>query len=78
MRKAGLTPSLTSSRVSPSAATEGDREIASLADHVFYVPDTAEPLQPLLTAVPPQLIACHAALIRDCNVDKPTETLQKA
>ena len=52
-------------------ATEGDREIASLADHVLYVPDTAEPLQPLLTAIPLQLIAYHAALLRGCNVDKP-------
>ena len=52
-------------------ATEGDREIAQIADHVLYVPDTLEPLQPLVVAVPLQLIAYHAALIRGCNVDKP-------
>jgi glucosamine--fructose-6-phosphate aminotransferase (isomerizing) len=52
-------------------ATEGDREIRRLADHVLYVPDTAEPLQPLLTVIPLQLIAYHAAVIRGCNVDKP-------
>ena len=52
-------------------ATEGDREIAKLAEHVLYVPDTLEPLQPLLTVIPLQLIAYHAALIRGCNVDKP-------
>lgn len=52
-------------------ATEGDKEIASLTDHVLYVPDTLEPLQPLLTVLPLQLIAYHAAVLRGCNVDKP-------
>ncbi len=52
-------------------ATEGDREIGGLADHVVFVPDTPEPLQPLLTAIPLQLIAYHAAVLRGCNVDKP-------
>ena len=52
-------------------ATEGDREIAKQADHVLYVPHTLEPLQPLLTAIPLQLIAYHAAVVRGCNVDKP-------
>ena len=52
-------------------ATEGDREIKELVEHVLYVPDTLEPLQPLLTVIPLQLIAYHAALIRGCDVDKP-------
>ncbi len=52
-------------------ATEGNTEIESLAKHTFYVPDIAEPLQPLLTVVPLQLIAYHAAVLRGCNVDKP-------
>jgi len=52
-------------------ATEGDREIAKMAEVVFYVPDTLEPLQPLLTVIPLQLIAYHAAVLRGCNVDKP-------
>lgn len=54
-----------------AVATDGDREIRKLADRVLYVPDTIEPLQPLLTAIPLQLIAYHAAVIRGCNVDKP-------
>ena len=54
-----------------AVATEGDREIGKLADHVLYVPDTLEPLQPLVTSVPLQLIAYHAAVIRGCDVDKP-------
>lgn len=52
-------------------ATEGDSEIRNMADHVIYVPDTIEPLQPLLTAIPLQLIAYHVAVLRGCNVDKP-------
>jgi len=52
-------------------ATEGDREIGNLAEQVIYVPDIPEPLQPLLTTIPLQLIAFHAAVLRGCNVDKP-------
>jgi glucosamine--fructose-6-phosphate aminotransferase (isomerizing) len=52
-------------------ATEGDREIKRLAEHVLYVPDTLEPLQPPLAVIPLQLIAYHAAVLRGCNVDKP-------
>ncbi|MCH8968804.1 MAG: hypothetical protein IIA66_06785, partial [Planctomycetes bacterium] len=39
--------------------------------HVSYVPDCPEPLQPLLTTIPVQLLAYHAAVLRGCNVDKP-------
>jgi len=54
-----------------AVATEGEEEIASLADEVFYIPDAPEPLQPLLTIVPLQLLAYHAALLRGHDVDKP-------
>jgi glucosamine--fructose-6-phosphate aminotransferase (isomerizing) len=54
-----------------AVATEGDEEIQSLADDVFYVPDAPEPLQPLLTIVPLQLLAYHMALLRGHDVDKP-------
>ena len=54
-----------------AVATEGDEEIASLAEHVFYVPDVPEPLQPMVTVVPLQLLAYHAAVLRGCDVDKP-------
>jgi glucosamine--fructose-6-phosphate aminotransferase (isomerizing) len=54
-----------------AVATEGDDEIQSLADDVFYVPDAPEPLQPLLTIVPLQLLAYHMALLRGHDVDKP-------
>ena len=34
-------------------------------------PRRPEPLQPLLSVVPLQLLAYHAAVARGCNVDKP-------
>jgi glucosamine--fructose-6-phosphate aminotransferase (isomerizing) len=54
-----------------AVATEGDAAIKRHSDHVVYVPDTLEPLQPLLSVVPLQLLAYHAAVARGCNVDKP-------
>jgi len=54
-----------------AVATEGDPDVAQMAEHVFYVPDVPEPLQPMLTVVPLQLLAYHAAVLRNCNVDKP-------
>ncbi|HWL92201.1 MAG TPA: glutamine--fructose-6-phosphate transaminase (isomerizing) [Phycisphaerae bacterium] len=54
-----------------AVATEGDNEMADLAEHVFYVPDVPEPLQPMVSIVPLQLLAYHAAVLRGCDVDKP-------
>lgn len=52
-------------------ACEGDERVAELADEVIYVPDVEEYLQPLVTAVPLQLLSYHIALLRGCNVDRP-------
>jgi glucosamine--fructose-6-phosphate aminotransferase (isomerizing) len=52
-------------------ACEGDTDIARVADDVIYVPDVEEYLQPLVCAVPLQLLAYHIALLRGCNVDRP-------
>jgi len=54
-----------------AVATEGDQEIGRHTDHVIYVPDVSEPLQPLLNVVPLQLLAYHVAVMRGCAVDKP-------
>jgi glucosamine--fructose-6-phosphate aminotransferase (isomerizing) len=54
-----------------AVATEGDDHIRRYSDHVITVPPVPEPLQPLLTVVPLQLLAYHAAVARGCNVDKP-------
>jgi len=54
-----------------AVATEGDLDITKHCDDVFYVPDVPEPLQPLLTVIPLQLLAYHAAVLRGKDVDKP-------
>ncbi|MHC4108264.1 MAG: glutamine--fructose-6-phosphate transaminase (isomerizing) [Planctomycetota bacterium] len=54
-----------------AVATEGDADIRRHCEEVFYVPDVSDPLQPMLTVVPLQLLAYHAAVIRGKDVDKP-------
>ncbi|MBN1457552.1 MAG: glutamine--fructose-6-phosphate transaminase (isomerizing) [Sedimentisphaerales bacterium] len=52
-------------------ATEGDENIKQYADHLITVPNTVDQLQPILTVVPLQLLAYHAAVLRGHDVDKP-------
>jgi glucosamine--fructose-6-phosphate aminotransferase (isomerizing) len=52
-------------------ATEGDRKIGAIVEHVFYVPATTELLMPILMAVPMQLLAYHIAARRGCEIDQP-------
>jgi glucosamine--fructose-6-phosphate aminotransferase (isomerizing) len=52
-------------------ATEGDHDIASDARDTLYVPSAPSLLQPLVTAVPLQLLAYHIARQRGCDVDQP-------
>ncbi|HET8910504.1 MAG TPA: glutamine--fructose-6-phosphate transaminase (isomerizing) [Ktedonobacteraceae bacterium] len=52
-------------------ATEGDEEIRAHADDVLYVPATLEALSPLLSVIPLQFFAYHAAIARGCDVDQP-------
>jgi glucosamine--fructose-6-phosphate aminotransferase (isomerizing) len=54
-----------------AVASEGDRDIAGVADHVLYVPKTPELLSPVLVSVPLQLLAYHIAKLRGCDVDQP-------
>ncbi len=54
-----------------AVATEGDESIRKYAEDVLYVPDIPEALSPLLTVVPLQLMAYHAAVLRGHDVDKP-------
>jgi glucosamine--fructose-6-phosphate aminotransferase (isomerizing) len=51
--------------------TEGDEIISKIADHTIEIPDTLEPLTPLLSVIPLQLLSYHIAVIRGCNVDQP-------
>jgi len=52
-------------------ATQGDENIKKHADHLIAVPQTPELFQPLLTVLPLQLLAYHAAVLRGHDVDKP-------
>jgi len=48
-----------------------DAQLEKLADRVILVPSVPEPLQPIVSVVPLQLLAYHIALLRNCDVDKP-------
>ena len=54
-----------------AVVTEGDSTIKKLADYTIEIPATEDPLTPLLSVVPLQLLAYHIALQRGCNVDQP-------
>jgi len=51
--------------------SEGDTEVAAIADHVIEIPCVEELLVPLVATVPLQLLSYHIALMRGCNVDQP-------
>ena len=54
-----------------AVATEGDEQIKTVAEDVLYVPEVEECLSPMVTVVPLQLLAYHAAVLRGHDVDKP-------
>ena len=54
-----------------AVVTEGDSEITGLADYTFPIPETMDPLTPLLSVIPLQLLAYYIAVRRGCDVDKP-------
>jgi glucosamine--fructose-6-phosphate aminotransferase (isomerizing) len=54
-----------------AVATEGDDLVASMADHVLWVPECPWLLSPVVTVIPLQLLAYHIAVIRGLDVDQP-------
>ncbi len=52
-------------------ATEGDEQMAKLADHTIFVPHTAELLSPILEIVPLQLFAYYMTVKKGLDVDRP-------
>ncbi|WP_419948106.1 glutamine--fructose-6-phosphate transaminase (isomerizing) [Candidatus Palauibacter sp.] len=52
-------------------ATGRDEALAAKADHLIRVPGTVPLLQPIVNAVPLQLLAYHIAVRRGCDVDRP-------
>lgn len=54
-----------------AVATEGDEDIKRIAEDVLYVPEVSDPLSPMVTVIPLQLMAYYAAVARGHDVDKP-------
>jgi len=54
-----------------AVVSEGNRDLDKMVDHVIKVPETIEPLSPLINTVPLQLLSYHIAVLRGCNVDQP-------
>jgi glucosamine--fructose-6-phosphate aminotransferase (isomerizing) len=52
-------------------ATEGRKQIASLADDVIFIPRCPDFISPILAVIPLQLFAYHLAVKLGCDVDKP-------
>lgn len=51
--------------------SEGDTELASMADDCIEIPKTIECLEPLITTIPLQLLAYHVAVCKGKDVDQP-------
>ncbi|MEQ8304510.1 MAG: glutamine--fructose-6-phosphate transaminase (isomerizing) [Cyclobacteriaceae bacterium] len=54
-----------------SVVTEGDDIIPEMSEYVIEIPSTLEPLMPLISVIPLQLLSYHMAVLRGCNVDQP-------
>jgi glucosamine--fructose-6-phosphate aminotransferase (isomerizing) len=54
-----------------AVATDGDQQIADIADHVLWVPETPWLLSPVTTVIPLQMLAYHIAALRGLDVDQP-------
>jgi glutamine---fructose-6-phosphate transaminase (isomerizing) len=52
-------------------ATEGNHDVAEVADQTLFVPSTDWVLQPILAILPLQLLAYHIARLNGLNVDQP-------
>jgi glucosamine--fructose-6-phosphate aminotransferase (isomerizing) len=52
-------------------ATEGDENIANIADHVIYIPETIPMLSAVLSVIPLQLLSYYIAVELGRDVDKP-------
>ncbi len=54
-----------------AVVTQGDTVVKEIADFVIEIPEVAEPLAPILSNIPLQLLSYHIAVMRGCNVDQP-------
>lgn len=54
-----------------AVCSSGDTGMADFTDHVLELPTADELIQPMLEAIPLQLLAYEIALRRGCDIDKP-------
>lgn len=54
-----------------AVATEGDEQIANIADHILWMPETPWMLSPVTAVIPLQMLAYHIATLRGLDVDQP-------
>lgn len=54
-----------------AVATDGDEEVANLADHVLWVPPMSEYIIPIVSIVHLQILALYVARAKGLDVDKP-------
>ncbi len=54
-----------------AVVSQDDNVVRELADYVMEVPHTPEPLSPLVTTIPLQLLSYHIAVMLGKNVDQP-------
>jgi glucosamine--fructose-6-phosphate aminotransferase (isomerizing) len=54
-----------------AVATDGDKLMPALADHILWIPETPWMLSPVTTILPLQLLAYHTAVLRGADVDQP-------
>ena len=52
-------------------ASEGDEDLARIADQLVLVPEVPERLQPVIYSLPMQLLAYHVADFLGTDVDQP-------
>lgn len=54
-----------------AVVSQGDKVVSEMADYVMEVPHTPEPLSPLVTTIPLQLLSYYIAVMLGRNVDQP-------
>lgn len=55
----------------PRAFLQSNSDVDDCADHILRIPETIEPVVPILSIIPLQLLAYHVADLRRCSVDQP-------
>jgi len=52
-------------------ATDGDSRVGDIADEILWIPDAPWMINPILAAIPLQMLAYHIAAMRGLDVDQP-------